>query len=504
MIAKGASVEQQPERGDRPGPVPAPAAPLVAVPPSRSWLDRLFAGVGWLRLQLAVDAVMLALALAAAVVGARRAGVSLEAEPALVAYPPLVLALLALRGTYRRRPRPLVLDAVAPVIGATSLAAMTVVAAEALLQPAVAAGGLLARAWLFATVYVAGGRALLELVGRRLRAAGIATTPTLIVGAGEVGALIARRLKARPELGLRPVGFLDADPPAEGLAGGRPAPVLGGPRDLTRVAAEQGACHVILAFAAGPDHELMRLAREWEAAGLQISIVPRLFESVNERTELEHVGGLPLLALRPVDPRSLRFAVKHGLDRVVAAVALVVLAPLLAAIAIGVKLSSPGPVLFRQRRIGRDGRHFELLKFRSMVATGPPGRGFAPGAGRAPGGVEGRDRRTRFGRLLRRAALDELPQLVNVLRGEMSLVGPRPERPEFVERFRHDVRRYADRHRVRSGVTGWAQIHGLRGQTSLADRVEWDNHYIENWSLRLDLKIVLMTIVAVARSGPDA
>jgi len=179
-------------------------------------------------------------------------------------------------------------------------------------------------------------------------------------------------------------------------------------------------------------------------------------------------------------------------------VAVTVLAPLLLCIAAAVKLTSRGPVLFRQCRVGRDNQEFDLLKFRSM---GPPpdDGGFAPVAGSAPGGVEGLDRRTVVGRFLRRTSLDELPQLLNVARGEMSLVGPRPERPEFVEAFVRDITRYGERHRVKSGITGWAQVHGLRGQTSLSDRIEWDNYYIEHWSWKLDLKILALTVVAVLR-----
>jgi lipopolysaccharide/colanic/teichoic acid biosynthesis glycosyltransferase len=171
--------------------------------------------------------------------------------------------------------------------------------------------------------------------------------------------------------------------------------------------------------------------------------------------------------------------------------------------ALGVKLSSPGPVLFRQRRVGRDGQVFDMLKFRSMRQKRASNPGFRPEEGSAPGGVEGEDRRTRFGRIIRRTAVDELPQLLNVLRGEMSLVGPRPERPEFVSLFHDDIDRYGDRHRVKSGITGWAQVNGFRGQTSLADRVEWDNFYIENWSLWLDVKILLLTLVAVVRKPPE-
>ena len=206
--------------------------------------------------------------------------------------------------------------------------------------------------------------------------------------------------------------------------------------------------------------------------------------------------------MRTVRPKGWQCAVKHALDRLAAAVLILLLGPLLLVSIVAVKLSSRGPVFFRQRRVGRDGRPFDLLKFRSMQlpadARGGSESLMLPDD-TAPGGVEGSDRRTAVGRLMRRLSIDELPQLFNVLRGDMSMVGPRPERPEFVELFERRVTRYDDRHRVKSGITGWAQVHGLRGKTSLSDRIEWDNYYIENWSLKLDLKILLLTISAVFR-----
>jgi lipopolysaccharide/colanic/teichoic acid biosynthesis glycosyltransferase len=165
-------------------------------------------------------------------------------------------------------------------------------------------------------------------------------------------------------------------------------------------------------------------------------------------------------------------------------------------------LSSGRPILYRQERVGRDGKRFDMLKFRSMrPPTGQTNVDVVLAADTAPGGVEGDDRRTRVGTLMRRTSLDELPQLFNVVRGEMSFIGPRPERPEFVETFEEKVHRYGERHRVKSGITGWAQVSGLRGKTSVADRIEWDNYYIENWSLWFDLKILLMTLAVVARPG---
>src|ERR1700694_211916 len=236
-----------------------------------------------------------------------------------------------------------------------------------------------------------------------------------------------------------------------------------------------------------------------------------MFDTINNRVGYDTVGGLPLMSFTTVDPRGLQFAIKHALDRVLALALLLLLAPIMLGSALAVRRSARGAVLFRQRRVGRDGKAFDLYKFRSMRIE--PGSSeseeeqdagaleFLLGGDTAPGGVEGADRRTPVGRFMRRCSIDELPQLLNVLRGEMSLIGPRPERPEFVELFRQDIVRYGDRKRVKSGITGWAQVHGLRGQTSLAERVEWDNYYIAHWSLGLDLKILALTVVALFRNA---
>jgi exopolysaccharide biosynthesis polyprenyl glycosylphosphotransferase len=317
------------------------------------------------------------------------------------------------------------------------------------------------------------------------------------VGAGQVGRRIERRLQEHPEIGLKPIGFVDSP----GAANGSGVPVLGGPSRLRSVIQETGAEHVIFAFLPIPDSDLLPLVRQCEALGVGISVVPRLFETTTSHYELNHIGGLPLFAFRRIDPQGWQFALKHVFDRVAAALLALLLSPLLLAIAIAVKLTSPGPVLFRQARAGRDGAEFDILKFRTMHLPLRPSSFDAPRPVEdlAPGGVEGEDRRTRVGSVLRRTSLDELPQLFNVLRGDMSIVGPRPERPEYVRLFTDNVMSYGDRHRVKSGITGWAQVHGLRGRTSLSDRVEWDNYYIENWSLWLDLKILLMTLVASVR-----
>jgi exopolysaccharide biosynthesis polyprenyl glycosylphosphotransferase len=473
-------------------------------PSPRALRERLFDGGSWKAVRLGVDVVALAVGNVAALVGASAAGAGTDGRYLIWLLPAAACGLLALRGLYRDTIQTRLIDGLGQVAAATALASISVIAAVALVDPSAQPAPLVARAWLFGTAYLAGGRVLLAWAQRRARQTRLIAKPTLIVGAGQIGSHVERRLTSQPELGLRPVGYLDADPPPPDLVPDRNAPVLGGPDDLAGVAAATGARHVVLGFSTARDSELIPLVRECEARGLEVSLVPRLFESVNVRVALEHVGGLPLFGLHSIDPKGWKFTVKHVIDRVAAAVLLLLLLPLMVSLALAVKLSSPGPVLFRQRRLGRDGRDFEILKFRSMriddhgvVPARTPTPLVAVPADIAPGGVEGTDRRTALGTLMRRTSLDELPQLLNVLRGEMSLVGPRPERPEFVGLFGSRIERYDDRHRVKSGITGWAQVNRLRGKTSVRDRVEWDNHYIENWSLSLDLKILLMTVAAL-------
>jgi exopolysaccharide biosynthesis polyprenyl glycosylphosphotransferase len=441
----------------------------------------------------AIDFVSLVAAFACAVAWTEGRGLF-----PLAVFPLVALVSMSLRGAYAPRLRPVVLDSFGLAAGSVSVAAMCTLALGLLLRSGDPGSGLLFRAWLLGVVFIGLTRVVFALEAQRLRASGATARRTVIVGAGEVGARIARRLEQSPAYGLLPIGFLDDDPPAPEAVGGRRAPVLGGPEELTALVAAERVDHVILAFSGVADRALLPLVRCCGAQGVGVSIVPRFFDSINNRLTYEPVGGLPIATLRSTNPAGPTFALKHAIDRVLAAMLLVILAPLLAAIALLVKRSSPGPVLFRQRRVGRDGHAFDMLKFRTMAPT-DAAPSFVPPGGLAPGGVEGVDRRTRIGRLLRRTSLDELPQLFNVVRGEMSLVGPRPERPEYVESFVADLARYSDRHRVRSGMTGLSQVHGLRGQSPIADRVELDNYYIENWSLLLDVKILLMTILAITR-----
>jgi len=256
---------------------------------------------------------------------------------------------------------------------------------------------------------------------------------------------------------------------------------------------------VIITFSRAPHEVLLKLVERCEELGLQVAFVPRLYEKITSRLTVEHIGGIPFISARPSNPKGIQFAVKYAADRIVAAVLLILTLPLTVPAAAAILVTLGRPLFFRQVRVGRDGRTFAMLKFRTMKTSIAPVALPELPPDTAPGGVEGSDRRTRLGTILRRTSIDELPQLLNVLKGEMSLIGPRPERPEFVGLFEESVYRYSDRHRVKSGITGWAQVNGLRGKTSLSDRVEWDNYYIENWSLWLDFKVLLLTALAVIR-----
>jgi exopolysaccharide biosynthesis polyprenyl glycosylphosphotransferase len=449
-----------------------------------------------------VDACMVALAAFGMYLGGEATVVASPHLAWTTGFAALVLVLLGLRGSYRLRLGLDLLEDLKVVVVATSLAGMSVLAAGEIATESAGLSSETIRVWALATTYLIAGRIALHWSQRQARCQGDTLRRTLVVGAGRVGRQAASRLLAHPELGLRPVGFLDKNPlEADGHV---TLPVLGASWDLEQVVDAHRIEHVVIAFSTAPAKVLLRVVQRCSELGVTVSFVPRLFEKMTGRLTVEHIGGLPLLTADAPNPQGWQFGGKYALDRVFAALLLLALLPVFAAIAVAVLVSLGRPILFRQVRVGRDGRTFEMLKFRSMRPAerkDATTADFAPHT--APGGVEGADRRTRVGMLLRRSSADELPQLLNVLRGDMSLIGPRPERPEFVGMFERSVYRYNDRHRVKSGITGWAQVNGLRGKTSLADRVEWDNYYIENWSVWLDIKIMLMTAVAVIRASPQ-
>lgn len=307
----------------------------------------------------------------------------------------------------------------------------------------------------------------------------------VVVGSGELATAVAQRIERRPDVGIQILGVVSDEKEATG--GARR---LGGYADLRAVLDANAVDHVILTLA---HEDYGRLPGLLEAIGdepVTIHVVPDLFRFTSLRGGVEEFEGMPFVHLRESPLHGWNQVAKRAFDIVFSLGVMVLLSPVLLALAAAVKLTSPGPVLFGQERMGLDGQRFRMLKFRTMRADAESTTGPVWASQDDP-------RRTPIGAFLRRFSLDELPQFINVLRGEMSVVGPRPERPVFVERFRQTVPGYMLRHKVKSGVTGWAQVHGLRGNTSLEKRIEYDLEYIERWSFWLDLKTIALTVVRV-------
>jgi exopolysaccharide biosynthesis polyprenyl glycosylphosphotransferase len=339
-------------------------------------------------------------------------------------------------------------------------------------------------------VAVIATRALLYFLVRTLRRSGTVAHPTIVVGAEHAGRDVVSQLRAHPECGLRPLGFIDRD--SDDL-GNLSLPLIGGPSEVTAVLERHQPHALLLTQGVMQEDEAVSLVRACHKHRCEVFVLPRLHEVTSVHDGMDFLGDLPLIRLRRAAYRTLSWQLKRLMDIVFSTVALLLLSPVLAACAIAVRLEGGPGVIFRQERIGRDGIRFQLLKFRSMRPANEQ-------ESQTQWNIAADNRVGPVGRLLRITSLDELPQLFNILRGEMSVVGPRPERPHFVEEFGRRYLGYSARHRVPCGLTGWAQIHGLRGNTSIDARARLDNFYIENWSLWLDMKIILRTTISVFTS----
>jgi Undecaprenyl-phosphate glucose phosphotransferase len=337
--------------------------------------------------------------------------------------------------------------------------------------------------WMLSIVLVSVARAMFREALRFARRRGYNQRYAVVVGGGEPLAELLRVLRRRPDAGIQVLGVLSdkRDVPERGVRW------LGGIEEIRSVLTSSD---VDIVFVALPHTEYPRLHVVLHEIGdepVAIHFVPDVFALASLRGGVEQFEGIPFIHLRESPLYGWNLVLKRVLDVSLGSVALILAAPVMLAIGMAIRVTSPGPVLYRQERMGLDGHRFRMLKFRTMhldaeAATGPVwARPDDP-------------RRTLLGGLLRRWSLDELPQLWNVLRGEMSLVGPRPERPSFVEEFRRNVPRYMLRHKVKAGITGLAQIHGWRGNSSIDKRIEYDIEYIQQWSLALDLKILIQTL----------
>jgi exopolysaccharide biosynthesis polyprenyl glycosylphosphotransferase len=348
--------------------------------------------------------------------------------------------------------------------------------------------------FVFGVVFLSAGRFALRGIVRRLQEqAGVGQKRLLIFGTTEMARQVAARIREQAHPTYRLVGFVSTDPLLVGqqLDG---MEVLGESSQLPDLLTPHKIDSIILAEPTLSPEETLGLMLDCEKQMVGCHTVPNLFQTSLTEVQSDLLEGVPLYGLKETPLQGLNAVLKRVFDIVVALVGLIFTLPFYLLIGLAIRLNTPGPVFYKQKRTGLDGTRFNLYKFRSMVADAEEQTGPVWAADDDP-------RRTRIGRFLRRWNLDELPQLINVLRGDMSLVGPRPERPFFVKQFKEQLPRYMARHKVKSGLTGWAQVHGLRGQSSIEDRLAYDLYYIENWSFWLDLKILATTIRAWRRGA---
>jgi exopolysaccharide biosynthesis polyprenyl glycosylphosphotransferase len=301
----------------------------------------------------------------------------------------------------------------------------------------------------------------------------------LIAGSDNQARMTAANLKKYRHFGIEVCGFLSSKK-GEG--------VLGDFKDFAKVVEKYGITDLFIALSLKEYSTILKLTEAANNLLIDVRLVPDILQMASIKARMEHIEGIPIIHLGDIPLQGWGLFFKRAFDLGFSFIGLLLLSPLFLLIAVAIKLTSRGPVFYRQERVGLDGRHFRMIKFRTMIkdAEKETGAIWSPP----------RDSRvTAVGKVLRKLSFDEFPQLLNVFKGDMSLVGPRPERPEFVEKFKHNIPRYMLRHRVRTGMTGWAQVHGLRGNTPLDKRIEYDIYYIQNWSLRLDLEILWRTIL---------
>jgi Undecaprenyl-phosphate glucose phosphotransferase len=385
---------------------------------------------------------------------------------------------------YHRRRAALLLDEIYRLVGAVSVATLITVAfiTFALRDQLEFQRGMMLLAWAAELVTITTGRAVHGRIHRWLQRRGVGAERVLIVGTGEVGRMILQKMQQTPGLGYQVVGFADTN----GLGTDRVMglPVLGHIESLPRVIEEKDIEEVIIGLPEATHQELVGIISQCEREKVSIRVFPDVFQIMASEVTISDLAGLPLLTIRDVALRGWKLTLKRIVDILFSSAFLITVSPVMLLTAILIKLDSHGPVFFVQERMGLDAKPFKMLKFRSMRVD----------AERLGNWTTKDDpRRTRIGSFLRKTSIDELPQFINVLMGDMSLVGPRPEQPSYVEQFRQSIPRYMERHREKAGITGWAQINGLRGDTSIAERTKYDLWYIENWSLWLDFKILIRT-----------
>ncbi|CAG7659200.1 undecaprenyl-phosphate glucose phosphotransferase [Paenibacillus allorhizosphaerae] len=332
-------------------------------------------------------------------------------------------------------------------------------------------------------------RYILKISLKRLRQKGYNKQFLLILGAGTLGKKFYTNLMQHPELGYEVIGFLDDFQKNHEFGFENYKPIIGKVDDLESIINELLIDEVIIALPLHAHKKYGRIINICEKAGVKTLIIPDFYDYLPSKPFFDNFAGIPLINVRdiPLDEFRNRF-IKRAFDIIFSLIAIIITSPLLILIAISIKITSPGEIIFKQERVGLNRRHFMMYKFRSMRIQ-------TEETSDKQWTTRDDPRKTKFGSFLRKTSLDELPQFFNVLFGHMSVVGPRPERPFFVEQFKEEIPKYMIKHHIRPGITGWAQSNGFRGDTSIEERIKYDIFYIENWSFLFDIKIIWKTII---------
>lgn len=439
-----------------------------------------------------IDAVMLVIAFVLGFIARLPSPVPFfQFVPTILLHVGTIMVIFYFSRFYHQRRALSRIDNARNIIGAVTVGALLVYSLQELLfrntlyDPVDYPRSMFFYVWIFSALLVVLGREIHRAIRRILRQRGFERDNLLIVGVGNVARDITKRILGSPQLGYNVVGMVPVRAKVKHPYMG--VPIIGESHELPDIIDNYGIEQVIIAVPDAHRGEVVDLITLCQRGRVDIKVYPDMFAYMAGELSVDDLGGTPLLTVRDTALRGWRLSLKRGLDMVGSTLGLIFLSPVLLLTAILIKLESPGAVFYTQERMGLDGRPFEMIKFRSMRNDAEAG---------GPGWTKKDDPRvTRIGAFMRKTNWDEIPQLVNVFLGEMSLVGPRPERPVYVQQFRERIPRYMERHREKAGMTGWAQVNGLRGDTSIAERTSYDVWYVENWSLWLDIKIIIRTVL---------
>jgi Undecaprenyl-phosphate glucose phosphotransferase len=453
--------------------------------------------IGFVLVQLVLDAALVALAFIIAFLLRFNSDIiGSFAPPSTVTYTIMlivttlsVVVVFNFYGLYRLQRGYSRIDEFYKVVAAVSSALFVSIAVNSfiLADRFIYARWILAIGWVLSILFVSVGRFLYSISAGFLRRHGVARQRVLIIGTGAAARTVWQRILGAPSLGYEMVGFVAARGEQPDESADESLRIVGYSDELAHLVQLYDVNEIVVALPGGSHEDVLDIVSAVEDEQLSIRVYPDTFQLIiNNDLGLNDINGLPLVSVRDVTLRGFNKVIKRAFDIAFSAGVLILFSPLMLLVAILIKLESPGAVFFVQERVGLDGQPIQVIKFRSMRADAEQQGTWT---------TANDPRRTQIGRFIRRFSIDELPQFINVLLGEMSIVGPRPEQPQYVAQFSQAIPRYMRRHKEKTGLTGWAQVNGLRGDTSIEERTRYDLYYVENWSLLLDLKIIVRTIV---------